>query len=169
MKKNLFVAFLLLFSSLFVKAQDKPFRPQPDSLIKIIPVGGGGETSFLYTIGGKLQTREDVEIRLMAYAPSAVELKIAKNNITWSYISGGAFAVSSIAAAIEYAKNNIHAGETAGLVNGSPGFIYQQHNLTGAYIFTGLATGFLVATLINFTNVFKHGKKAIHLYNQRFE
>ena len=116
-----------------------------------------------------MQTREDVEIRLMAYAPSAGELKMAKNNITWTYVSGGGFAASSFAAIIEYANNNKHAGETTGFVNGEPAFIYKQHNLTGAYIFTGLATGFLVATIINFTNVFKHGKKAIHLYNQRFE
>jgi hypothetical protein len=169
MKKYLIIAFLLLFSSLLVKAQDIPHRPQPDSLIKIIPVGEGNETSFLYTIGGKLQTRKDVEIRLMAYAPSAGELKMAKNNLTWTYVSAGGLAASTFAAVIEFANNNKHAGETTGFVNGQPTFIYQQHNLTGAYIFTGLATGFLFATIINWTNVFNHGKKAMHLYNQRFE
>ena len=170
MKKPIIIALLLLSSSLLLKAQDntKP-KAQPDSIIKVIPAGEGRHSYYLYTIGGKLQTREDVAIRLMAYTPSAEEYHAAKNNITWVYVSGAGFAASSIGSIIEYANNNKNAGATTGFVNGEPAIIYQHHNLTGAYVLTGLATAFLVSSIINLSKAAFHSNKAIKLYNQRFE
>ena len=170
MKKPFIITLLLISSSLLLKAQDniKP-TAQPDSIIKLIPVGEGRHSSYLYTIGGKLQTREDVAIRLMAYAPSAAEYHATVNNITWSYVSFSGFAVTGLIAGIEFAKNNKMAGETTGFVNGQPAFIYQHHSLTGAYIFTGVATAFLVSSIIHLSKAAFHGNKAIKLYNQRFE
>jgi hypothetical protein len=170
MKKIIIIALVLCGTSLALKAQDntKP-KAQPDSIIKVIPAGEGRNSFYLYTIGGKLQTREDVAIRLMAYAPSAAEYQAAKNNITWSYVSFSGFAITGLAAAIEFAKNNKYAGETTGFVNGQPAFIYQHHNLTTAYILTGAASAFLISSIINFSKIGFHGNKALKLYNQRFE
>jgi hypothetical protein len=170
MKKPFIITLLLISSTLLLKAQNniKP-TAQPDSIIKIIPFGEGRYSSYLYTIGGKLQTREDVAIRLMAYAPSAVEYHAAVNNITWTYVSSAGFAASSIGAIIEYANNNRNAGVTTGFVNGQPTFIYQHHDLTGAYILTGVATAFLVSSIINFSKAAFHSNRALKLYNQRFE
>jgi hypothetical protein len=170
MKKTVIMAVLLLSSSFLLKAQDniKP-KAQPDSIIKIIPVGDGRHSGYLYTIGGKLQTREDVAVRLMAYAPSATEYSTARNNITWFYVSGAGFAASGIAAVIEYAKNNKNAGATTGFVNGEPAIIYQHHSLAGAYIFTGLVSAFAISSIIQLTKAAFHTDKAVKLYNQRFE
>ncbi|MGZ3751616.1 MAG: hypothetical protein ACXVP4_10295 [Bacteroidia bacterium] len=166
--KYIVVTSLIIFSSLLVKAQDVR-KPQSDSLIKVIPVGEGRHASYLYTVGGKLQTGEDVAVRLLAYAPSAVEFKKAKNSITWTYISASGFAASSIGAVIEFKNNNKNAGATTGFVNGSPGIIYSKHNLTGAYIFTGAATGFLFSTLFHLIKTSAHSKKAIELYNRKYQ
>lgn len=170
MKKLITITILLLSASLLTKAQDSTkIKAQPDSIIKIIPFGEGKYTSYLYTIGGKLQTPEDVKIRLLSYAPSAAEFSIAKNNATWGYFSLGGFGASSLAAVIVFATHNKHAGETTGMVNGEPAFIYQHHSLTGAYILTGAATAFLTSAIINLAKAGKHSKNALRLYNQRFE
>jgi hypothetical protein len=168
MKKPIIITVLLLLSSLSIYAQDNK-KPQPDSLIKIIPFGEGKHSSYLYTIGGKLQTREDVQVRLMRYAPSAVEYSKGKTNATWGYISFGGTALSLAAATIEYATHNKHVGETTGIVNGQAAFIYQHHSLAGAYILTGIATGFLTSAIINLMEAGKHGDKALKLYNQQYE
>jgi hypothetical protein len=170
MKTPIITTLLLLALSSFVKAQtNQPSHAQPDSVIKIIPFGDGRHTGYLYTIGGKLQTPEDVQIKLLAYAPSAEEYHLAKNDITWSYVSSTGFVISSIAAVFEFVHNNKMAGETTALVNGQPTFIYQHHSLTGAYIFTGIATAFLTSAIINFVHAAKHSDKAIKAYNHRFE
>lgn len=170
MKKPITITIFLLSASLLSKAQDTAkVKARPDSIIKIIPVGEGKHTSYLYTIGGKLQTPEDVKIRLLSYAPSAAEFSMAKKNATWGYISGAGFAASGIAAVIVFATHNKHAGETTGMVNGEPAFIYQHHSLTGAYILTGVATAFLTTAIINLVKAGKHSKNALRLYNQRFE
>jgi hypothetical protein len=166
-KKNLIITFLLLFSSLLVTAQ--VIKSPPDSLIKVLPVGEGRHTSYLYTIGGKLQTREDVIVRLMAYAPSAGEYKQARNNITWTYISAGGFVGSSTSAIIEFKNNNKNAGATTGFVNGNAAIIHQKHNLTGAHVFTGAATGFLFSSIFHLVRASIHSEKSIELYNQQFE
>lgn len=132
-KKPFLITLLLLFCSLLIKARDNQHpQSKPDSIIKLIPVGRGEPTSFLYTIGGKLQTREDVLIRLMRYQPSEVEILKAKNDATWGYVSFVRAGVSGIVATILYATHNNHVGETAGLVNGEAAFIYQHHSLAGA-------------------------------------
>jgi hypothetical protein len=167
MKKSIIITVLLLLSSSLIQAQDH--RSQPDSLIKIIPFGEGRHSSYLYTIGGKLQTREDVQIRLMRYAPSAEEYSKGRTNTTWAYISLGGTAASLAAATIEYATHNKHVGETTGIVDGQAAFIYQHHSLAGAYIFTGLATGFLTSYIINAVEANRHANKALKLYNQQYE
>lgn len=170
MKKTTVIALFLLLPGALVKAQTNfKATAQPDSIIKLIPVGSGRHQDYLYTIGGKLQTREDVAIRLLAYAPSAREYHSAKTNITWAYVSLGGFGVSSTLATIEYSLNNKHAGETTAIVNGQATFVYQHHSLTSTYIFTGLATGFLVSSFIHFVHAAHHSNKAIQVYNQRFE
>ncbi|WP_426670486.1 hypothetical protein ACPPVU_04410 [Mucilaginibacter sp. McL0603] len=170
MKTPFFITLLLLFSSLLIKAQDNQHvQSKPDSIIKLIPVGEGKHTSYLYTIGGKLQTREDVLIRLMRYEPSAVEISKAKNTATWGYVSFAGAGVSGIVATILYATHNSHAGETVGLINGQPEFIYQHHSLAGAYILTGVATGLLTAAFINLANSGKHTNKALKLYNSQYQ
>jgi hypothetical protein len=166
--KNVLIIILLL-SSLVVKAQDKKPQAQPDSIIKITPIEGSKHNEYGYTVGGKVQTREEVMIRLMAYAPSAVELNKAKVNHTWIYITTGGVVLSTIGAAIEFANNSKYATETMGIVNGVSTPVYQKQSLTSAYVFTGIATGFLIANIINFTKVAKHNRKALKVYNQRFE
>jgi hypothetical protein len=134
-----------------------------------MPIEGRRHDEYVYTIDGKVQTREDVMIRLMAYAPSAMEINKAKINHTWTYITAGGVILSTVGAAIEFGNNNKYATETMGTVNGVPTPVYQKHSLTSAYVFTGLATGFLIANIINFTRAAKHSRKAIKVYNQRFE
>lgn len=167
--KNLpFITILLLLSTILAKAQEVK-KAQPDSIIRVIPVGDPRHSSYLYTIGDKLRTSDEVAVKLMAYAPSALEYHAAKNNITWAYVSFAGAALSGLAATIEFANNSKYAGATTGIVNGQAAFIYQHHSLTGAYVFTGLATAFLVSSLVNLSRVAFHGNKALKLYNQRFE
>ncbi len=168
--KNLIITLLLLAPALLVKAQtSQPSHAQPDSVIKLIPYGDGRHADYLYTIGGKLQTPEDVKMKILAYAPSAQEYHQAKTAATWAYVSGAGFAISSIAAIAEFAHNNKLQGATVAFVNNEPTTIYQQHSHTGAYIFTGLATAFLTSAIINMVHAAKHADKAIKTYNQRFE
>ncbi|SHN24939.1 hypothetical protein [Mucilaginibacter sp. OK098] len=170
MKNLITITILLLSASLLTKAQDTTkVKAQPDSVIKMIPFGEGKHSSYLFTIGGKLQTPEDIKIRLLSYAPSAAEYSIAKNSATWGYISWAGFGASSIAAVIVFATHNKHTGETTGFVNGQPAFIYQHHSQAGAYILTGVATAFLTSAIINLVKAGKHGNRALKLYNQRFE
>jgi hypothetical protein len=170
MKKLFILTILLAATSFLLKAQDviKP-KAQPDSIIKIIPFGEGRSADYLYTIGDKLQTRQDVILRLQAYAPSAFEYHAAKNNFAWVYVSFAGAAVTGIAATIDFAKNNKMAGETTGFVNGQPAFIYQHHSLTGAYVLTGAATAFLFSSFINLARGAFHANNAIRLYNQQYQ
>jgi hypothetical protein len=170
MLPSLALTLSAIFLSSVLHAQNIPSsHPQPDSVIRLIPAGAGRDTYLLYTIGGRLVTADEVKERLAGYPPSAEEYTIVRHNITAAWITFGGFAVSSFAAVIEYAHNNKHAGETAGLVNGQAGFIYQQHSLTGAYIFTGVAVGCLASTIITFVAAKNHSRKALRLYNKRFE
>jgi len=178
MKKPVIITTLLLLSSFLLKAQ-APVKStaQPDSIIKVIPYGEGRYGGYLYTIGGKLQTPEDVKIRLLAYAPSAGEYQKARNEITWTYISMGGAAISSgisIAEYVHHARQNYNNSIPAvTYVNGYPTSITpaQPHNssLTGAYIFTGVATAFLFTTFFHMVRASRHVDKALKLYNQRFE
>jgi hypothetical protein len=156
-----------LFSVLIARAQEVK-KAQPDNIIKVVPIlSDGGHTAYAYTIAGKLQTPEDVKIKLLAYAPSAVEFNSARKNIIWSYISVGGFTASSIAAFIAFKNSRTTA--TPAIVNGEAGFTYQEHSKTGAYVFTTLATGFLFSSLYNLVRAGKHAKSALRLYNSRFE
>jgi hypothetical protein len=166
MKKQLLILFLLAFSSLAGHAQYAK-TPQPDSVIKIIPIGEGKYTGYAYTIGGKLYTRQDVVLRLLNYAPSASEYNLAKNNVTWGFVLFTVGGLAGIGAIFEFAHDNKMNGATFN-PDGN-GFIYQQHNKTGAYILTGAAVGLLTAGIITVVSGSKHGKKALWLYNQRFQ
>lgn len=170
MKNQILVTLLLLLSSVLVRAQSNiKSNPQTDSVIKVIPVDEGRHSSYLYTIGGKLQTRKDVLFKLLAYAPSAGEVHLAKNAATWGYVSIAGLTVSGFAATLEYVHNNRDAGATTGIVNGQTAFIYKHHSLTGAYILTGVATAFLVSSFIHLAKATLHSNRALKLYNQRFE
>lgn len=89
--------------------------------------------------------------------------------MTWTYVSTAGCAISGIAAAIEFAKNNKNAGATSAIVNGQATFIYQHHSLTGAYVFTAAASAFLISTFVSFGEALFHRHKAIDLYNQQYE
>jgi hypothetical protein len=166
MKKQLLILFLLAFSSLAGHAQYAKTL-QPDSVIKIIPIGEGRYTGYAYTIGGKLYTREDVAMRLLNYAPSASEYNLAKSNITWGFVCLTGSGLAGIGAIAEFAHDNKLNGSS--INPDGNGFIYQQHNKTGAYILTGAAVGLLTAAIITWVSGSKHGKKALWLYNQRFQ
>ena len=170
MKKLFMLTILLTGTSFLLKAQDNlKHKAQPDSIIKIIPFGEGRNTGYLYTIGGKLATREDVAIKLLAYTPSAMDYHADRNNITWTWVSFSGFAVTSFAAGLDFARNNKNAGITSAFVNGQPEFIYQHHNLTGAYVLTGMATAFLASSIINFARAAFHANRSIQLYNQQYQ
>lgn len=177
MKKQLLLALpslaltlsAVFFSSVLHAQNIPPPHPQPDSIIRIIPAGAGEYTYLQYTIGGRLVNADEVKEKLAGYPPSAEEYTMVRHNITAAWITFGGFAVSSFAAVIEYAHNNKHAGETTGLVNGQPGFIYQQHSLAGAYILTGVAAGLLTSSIVTFVSAKNHARKALKIYNQRFE
>jgi hypothetical protein len=160
--------FALFFSCALYAQNIPPSHPQPDSIIRIIPAGSR-DTYYLYTIGGRLVTAEEVRERLAAYPPSAEEYTIARHNITAAWITFGGFAISGGLAIAEYANNNKDAGAKAALVNGQAGFIYQQHNLTAAYILTAAAVGFLTSAIITAATARHHTRKALRVYNERFE
>lgn len=169
MKPLLLAGLLSLFSFLSVHAQDSTTsHPQPDSVIKIIPFGQGKYTGYLYTIGGRIQSPEDVKLRLLSYAPSAAEFALAKENATWSWICLSAFAVSTLAAAVEFKNNNQYAGTSTTSANGDP-ITYQQHDLTGGYLFLGTGIGFGTTAFITLFKAKKHQKESLRLYNRRFE
>jgi hypothetical protein len=170
MKTLIFLTILLVGTSSLLRAQDTVKRKaQPDSIIKVIPFGEGRYADYLYTIGGKLETREDVVIRLLAYTPSAMKYHAAKNNATWVYVSFAGTAITGLAAGVEYGKNNRLAGVTSAFVNGQPTFIYQHHSLTGAYVLTGAATAFLFSSFYNLARAAFHANRALTLYNQQYQ
>ncbi|MDB5005636.1 MAG: hypothetical protein JWQ84_363 [Mucilaginibacter sp.] len=173
MKKHLIMLSILLLTVIISQAQDTVLQkkeiktPQTDSLIKIIPEG----RHFLYTVGGKLQTPDEIKYRLLNYAPSAVELNAAIKNMTWSFVSLGGAAVTSGLAGYEYYNNSKKPVANVAWVNGKPGFVYTYpHNdKTGAYILTGAAIGFLAAEIITLVKASNHDKKAFWLYNLQFQ
>jgi hypothetical protein len=168
MKKLLIVIVLSVFSSLIIKAQDTQ-KPQPDSLIKRALYSTGRRAGYLYTVGGKIQSQEEIKMRLLSYQPSALELRAAEKNMRWSFISLGGVAVAGTAALIEFGHNNRYIGQTTQVVDGQTQVTYIKHNQTTAYVLTGIAGGFLVAEIATLINAGKHSKKTFKLYNQRFE
>ncbi len=165
MKTQIIIAALSIFSPFLLKAQQSAkSTAQPDSIIAFIPIQIGsdvGDVGYEYTIGGKLHTRKDVVIKLMAYAPSDVDYQKSKNDMTWSYISAGAFAVSSYAAIINFANRGREEVETMGAIN--------NHGNSGAFVFTGIATAFAASAIINWVQGLSHFRKSIKVYNQHFE
>jgi hypothetical protein len=170
MKKFLSTLSVLAFALSFSYAQYVK-KPMPDSLIKVIPFGEGRHAGYLYTVGGKLQAPEDIQMRLLNYAPSAVEFKIAKREVPWSFAFLGASALTSTGAIIEFYKNSKPPIATAAFINGRPGFTYTypNNNKTGAYILTGAAIGFITATISTWINEAIHIRKSVYLYNQQYE
>jgi len=155
MKRSLIILIILLASSILAKAQVAQ-HAQPDSVIKVTPTKTGTHTTYAYTVAGKVQTPDEVKIKLLAYAPSANEYRTAKVETKWAIISTAGFALSAIGAVIEYADNNKSSAT-------------EHHSLTGAYLFTGAATAFFTSAVINLVQAGKHKNKAMKVYNQRFE
>jgi len=155
MKRSLIILIILLAASILAKAQVAQ-HAQPDSVIKVTPTKTGTHTTYAYTVAGKVQTPDEVKIKLLAYAPSANEYHTAKVETKWAIISTAGFALSAIGAVIEYADNNKSSAT-------------EHHSLTGAYIFTGAATAFFTSAVINLVQAGKHKNKAMKVYNQRFE
>lgn len=168
MKKSFIIIVLSVFSSLLVKAQDI-HKSQPDSLIKRAPYSSGRRAGYLYIVGGKIQSPEDIKMKLLSYQPSAFELKAAEKNMRWSFISLGGVAVAGTAALIEFSHNNRYIGQTTQIVDGQTQVTYVKHNQTAAYVLTGIAGGFLGAEIATLINAGKHSKKAFTLYNQRYQ
>lgn len=154
--------FFLASAALFSYGQDVK-KPQPDSLIKVIPDG----RHFLYTIDGKLQSQEDIKMRLFSYTPSANEYNSAKNNFIWGAALAIGSGLASLGAVVEFARDNKLNGATINYNGG--GFIYQQHDKTGAYILTVATASLLTAAIITLVNGSKHAKKSLWLYNLRFQ
>ena len=169
MKKSAVITFLFLLAATILNAQDiKKSQAQPDSIIKVIPYADGRHVIYVYSVGGRVQSPEEIKLRLLSYNPSAAEYHKVENNITWAYISGGGFVAGSIGSLIAFAhsaKQSLNSSYTTS--NGT--IVDHEPNFTARWVFTGIATGFAVAALINIAKAGKHGKKAIDLYNQRFE
>jgi len=166
MKNPIIITVFLVLSSMLTKAQvNSRQQAKADSVIKLIPVGEGRHSSFLYTIGGQLATSDEVKLRLLAYAPSAPDVYQAKTELTWAQVSGGIFLASSLAATFEFIHENKLDGISS--VNGQP--TYQHHDFTGAYVLTGIATGFLIAGIVHLVNASHHVSKAVGIYNERFQ
>jgi len=170
MKKLLIIITLFLVSSFIAKAQDAvKAGAQPDSIIKRAIYSSGRHTGYSYTIGGKIQSPQDIRMRLLSYEPSAIELKAAEKNMKWSFISLTGVGAFGIAALVEFKVNNKYVGQTTQVVDGQTQITYQKHSQTAGYVLTGIAGGFLVAEIATLINAGKHSKKAFKVYNQRFE
>lgn len=171
MEKPVIITALLLLSAVIVKAQDslKTHHPQPDSIIKVVPFGDGRHTSELYTIGGQIVPPEDVKARILAYAPSAGEYHQAKTNIVWATVSTVGFGLAAGATVLEFIRDSKTANATPTIINGQATFTYQQHSHTAAYVFTGIASAFLVSSIINYIHSARHARKSLYLYNQQYQ
>jgi len=166
MKKLLFIVFIMASALSFVHAQEVR-KSQPDSLIKPIPFGYGSHAGYLFTVGGKLQTPDEIKVRLLSYAPSAVEFSKAKKDATWGFIFTGGAGAAGIGAVIAFSHANKLNGVTFN--SSGTGFIYQDHSKTGAYVLTGAAIGFLTASITTWINGAIHAHRSISLYNQQYQ
>ena len=170
MSKHLIIIILLISAFVTVKAQDTVKRSaRPDSVIRLAPYVTGKRSGYLYSVGGKIYSADEIRMKLLSYPPSANELNAAKSNMRLSLISACGVGVSGIAALAEYKANNKYIGQTTTIVNGQSQVSYIKHNETAAYVLTGLAGGFLIAEITTLIKASSHHKKAFRLYNQRYE
>lgn len=171
MKKQSLILFILLFAATVSHAQVAK-QAQPDSVIRIIPLEGRHD-GYLYTIGGKLYTRQEVLSRLLSYQPSATELLIGKKALTWGYVSFAGFGLAAGGAVIAFAHDNKLNGAypyiTGSGFNSSIQTYYPHHNKTAAYVLTGVSVGLLTTAIIEAIHGSKHVNKSLSLYNMRFE
>jgi hypothetical protein len=109
----------------------------------------GYAESNLYTIGGKLASKEDVAYRLLNYAPSAAEYNAAKQNVKVGCILYGGAAAGSLGSVLAFVGGNksVPTTFTDNYGNSVSGSTY-QHNYTGAVILTGVAWGLATAAFI---------------------
>jgi hypothetical protein len=170
MKKQSLILLALLFTSVITHAQVR--QAQPDSVIKIIPLEGRHD-GYLYTIGGKLYTRQEVIARLMSYTPSATELNIAKKELTWGYVTFAGSGLAGIGTVLAFAHDNKLNGSysyfTGSGFNTSVATYYPNHNKTAAYVLTGVSVGLLTTAIIEVINGSKHVNNSLSIYNMRFE
>jgi hypothetical protein len=171
MKKQSLILFILLFASVLCHAQETK-RAQPDSIIKIIPLEGRHD-GYLYTIGGKLYTRQEVVYRLLSYAPSATEFNKAKNDLTWAYVSFIGGGLSAGGAILAFAHDNKLNGSSSAITgsgtNATITTYYVHHDKTAAYVLTGASVALLTTAIIEAVNGSAHVNKALSLYNFQFE
>ncbi|MGN6178604.1 MAG: hypothetical protein ACTHNW_05455 [Mucilaginibacter sp.] len=171
MKKQLLTLFSLLISATFSYAQEVK-HAQPDSVIKIIPLEGRHD-GYLYTIGGKLYTRQEVTNKLLSYKSSATELLIGKRELTWGYVSFAGSGLAAGGALLAFAHDNKLNGSYSYITgSGANSFIqtyYPHHNKTAAYVFTGVSAALLTTGIIEIINGSKHVNKSLSLFNMRFE
>jgi hypothetical protein len=178
MKKQLLVLFLLLFTSALSYAQEAK-QAQPDSVIKIIPVEGRHD-GYVYTVGGRLYTRQEVINRLLSYTPSATELNAGKKDLTWGYASFAGSGLAGIGALLAFAHDNKLNGSYSYFTGSSPNPVgqptatgiatyYPHHDKTAAYVLTGASVVLLTTAIIEAVSGSKHVNKALSLYNMRFE
>src|SRR5471030_319690 len=158
MKTKLSLLFLLVFTC-SVGFSQQIRKSQPDSIIKVVPDVEGRH--FFYTVGGQVQSPDDIRMRLLSYDPSAVEYRAAKTNLIWGISLSSASGIASVAAVAAFGSSNRLNGAT---LNGTQ-IVYAQHSQTGAYILTGAAVGMLTAAIITFVNGSRHMKKSFWLYN----
>jgi hypothetical protein len=178
MKKQFLISFFLLFTVELTHAQEAK-HAQPDSVIKIIPLEGRHD-GYLYTIGGKLYTRQEVVNRLLSYSPSATEFNAGKKDLTWCYVSFTASGLAGLGAVLAFAHDNKLNGSYSYFTGSSPNPVgpstptgiatyYPHHDKTAAYVLTGASVGLLVTAIIEAANGSKHVNNSLSIYNMRFE
>jgi len=171
MKKKSLILFILLLVAVISHAQEVK-QAQSDSVIKIIPIEGRHDRC-LYTIGGKLYTRQEVVDRLLSYQPSATELLMGKRELTWGYVSFAGAGLAAGGALLAFAHDNKLNGSysyiTGSGSNSSIQTYYPHHNKTAAYVLTGVSAGLLTTAIIEMVNGSKHVNKSLSLFNMRFE
>jgi len=149
------ITTLFTFASVVALAQDKSgSKLKPDSIIKEIPTQVIDHKAYGYSINGKMQTSEDVKVRLYAYAPSKTELLKSTQQTTYLGLSIIGVGLSGAGATLEYIDNE----------GGGP-----HHNLTGAYVLTGAATALIISAIYHGINASHHSHKALALYNGRYQ
>ena len=162
MKTKLSLLFLLAFTC-SVGYSQQIRKSQPDSIIKLVPDAYGRH--FFYTVGGRVQSPDDIRMLLLSYDPSAVEYRAAKTNFVWGIGLSTASGIAGIASVAAFASSNRLNGS---YLNGTQ-IVYAQHSQTGAYILTGAAVGLITAAIITWVNGNRHMKKSFWLYNMRFQ
>lgn len=174
MKNTFIITLLLLFSSALLKAQDTlklKHNPQPDSIIRQVPVGYGRYSSDLYMVGKQIVTPQEVIIRLQSYQPSAAELQKARHTFTWSWVTFTGGLATSVIGAISLYHNSKNYGATTDFnpTTGRSEFVYQHHNKVPGFIFTGIGIELITTGFVTLVHAGRHSRNAVHIYNLQYQ